>query len=159
MQRLSLCSHIYMGPVTEKNGNWACQRPSPFKVSFPYLHLTWFRRYKSILTQETFRSHKSTNGGVSHRGTRNKGTQLSNLSVLLYYSLLEAAESTPWGGGSAWASSPWGKRQQHQPPETSMDVSLLCFLFRNFIQIDIKIVSRITLSSVLSYGPLPESPP
>lgn len=49
--------------------------------------------------------------------------------------------------------------KQHQPPETSMEVSLLCFLFKTFIQIDIKIDSRITSSFVLSYGPLPESPP
>lgn len=73
VQRLSLCSHIYMGPVTEKNGNWACQRPSPYKVSFPYLHLTWFRRYKSILTQETFRSHKSKMGVWATEAPETKG--------------------------------------------------------------------------------------
>lgn len=39
---------------------------------------------------------------------------------------------------------PTGKRQQPLPPETSADANLRCFLFKNFIQLDVKIDPRAT---------------
>lgn len=75
---------------------------------------------------------------MCHRGTKDKGVELSSLRAPLYCSLLggRKKESTPQGGGSAGGGegSPQGKRQQPLPPEIFTDVNLLYgFLFKNFI--------------------------
>lgn len=51
---------------------------------------------------------------------------------------------------------PTGKRQQPLPPEISADANLRCFLFKNFIQLDVKIDPRTTseLCDLLRKSPL-----
>lgn len=120
----------------EKNGNWVCWKPSPYKVNFLHLQLTWLKKYKSTFTQETSIFPESMDGDTCHRGAKDEGTQLSNLwaSPLLFSAWRQPGVHT--------LRRRFSRGGQLIPAKISTDVNLLCLLFKNLIQIDIKIDPR-----------------
>lgn len=128
----SLCSHIYMDPVTEKMAtDYAgshhdlknIKQPSPGKLP----RLLKARMGTCATEAPRARRHRS-------------GTCELSFTVVL---CLEAGVHT-LGRRLNSGRQPTGKRQQPLPPEISADANLRCFLFKNFIQLGVKIDPRTT---------------